>query len=55
MYQLCEYCGEYEAEYQCDCCGKLVCQNCWNTNGICDDCRNNIDDVVDSTHSLFGK
>lgn len=50
MFYMCELCGEATAEYQCDNCGKLVCQNCWNSSGLCDHCQDelNYDDYANS-------
>ena len=51
--KMCAICGEHPAEYQCDLCGALVCQHCWASNGLCEQCMQNIEDVHEVHHSLY--
>jgi hypothetical protein len=51
--QMCEICGEHPAEYSCDQCGRLICQNCWNSSGLCDECQDLNDYAYEQTYGPF--
>ena len=52
--QMCQVCYEHEAEYQCECCGRLVCQHCINAEFICDKCYDERQHSLADNHSIFG-
>ena len=51
--QECELCHEKEAEFECEHCGKLICGDCWNSNGLCDDCNDELNANWDKYHGPF--
>ncbi len=50
----CAICGEYDARYVCESCGRGVCENCFDTKRwVCTDCLSKIVDRMGQPTEAF--